>query len=193
MSRSADAPEPPPPSDNFIRSIPLFVVAGVFFAIGVLAFLLDPHYGPGFFTLWALLIALGFISAIGGVASWLLVAEPSSSPPTARAVRKPAPDPPGPSKSSGVPPRARNDFGRPTPDVREVRDAPVYRPHPSDFGDSVSAAPVWDEEGAREEPPPPIGDPASFVSVEEALKDLDGIEQALVPRGRPPSRGESTS
>ena len=84
MSPSAGAPEPPLLSVNFVRSLPLFIVAGVFFGIGVVAFVLDPHYGPGFFTLWALLIALGFVSSIGGVASWLLVPEPEAAAPLPR-------------------------------------------------------------------------------------------------------------
>ena len=193
MSRSADAPEPPLLSVNFVRSLPLFIVAGVFFVVGVVAFYLDPHYGPGFFTLWALLIALGFVSAIGGVASWLLVAEPPSTSPSPRPTRKPVPDAQGMSGAVVPPQRSRTDFGRPNPDVRERSGAPTYRPTASDFGDSLGGAPAWDEEGAHEEPPLPIGDPAEFVSVEDALRDLDGIEQALVPRAPPPSKVAPTS
>jgi hypothetical protein len=195
-----------PVSTNFIRSVPLFGIAGAFFLAGVVVFWTDPHYGPGPFTLWALLIALGFVSTIGGVASWLLAAEPSGPParsaPPARPTSRRIPERGATPEPLARPPRV--DFGRPPPTVRE-RPAPApyrptasdfatpprsepapYRPTPSDFAEPAASTEVWDEEGATEEPPFPQATSSGGGSVEDALHDLDGIERDLAPRSRSP-------
>lgn len=181
-------------SVDFLRSVPLFAVAGVFFVAGVLVLHFDPHYGPGVFTLWALLIALGFVSAIGGVVSWLLTAEPppaGASPRTERVTPPARVTPPVPPTRREMPPpaprRNRGEFGRPEPPARGRSEAPTYSPMPSDFEPAAPHPPEWDEEGAREEDPYPVGDPAELVSVDDALRDLDGIERDLVPRARRPA------
>jgi hypothetical protein len=196
MSTSAGHPAASPFSTNFLRSVPLFVCAGIFFVGGAVVLSLDPHYGPGPFTLWALLFTLGFVSSIGGVASWLLAAEPGAPRPSARET----PAPPTPTRRSDSPAefpaeRDRTLFGRPSPTVHE-RPAPgaPYRPVAADFDAQPGPpSPDWDEEGASEELPYPLPDPNEAVSVEDALRDLDGIERDLVPRSRPPTPRSSSS
>jgi hypothetical protein len=142
-----------------------------------------PRYGPGEFTLWALLAALGFISAIGGVASWLL---PADEPASVDEDRAPAPVRPSPRSSAPASSRARSsaapaEFGRPAPDVAhrllprpEPRVAAVATANAGDAG-----PPEWSE--APEDQPPK--EPVSSV-----LADLEGIERELAPRrGAPPA------
>jgi hypothetical protein len=202
------------PSTNLVRSLPLFAVAGAFFGAGAVVLRLDPRVGPGWFALWALLIALGFISCIGGVVSWLLAGESGVPPDPPRTHR---------SRTSGRPtagvealaPRGRTEFVRPPPGILSRSGPNRYSPEPSDFEPTPMFAdaeledfsseepepveidapptgpspdlPEWDEEGAQEEEPYPVGEPAPMVSVDEALRDLDGIERDLVRRGRPGS------
>ncbi|HTS33326.1 MAG TPA: hypothetical protein VMI55_05245, partial [Thermoplasmata archaeon] len=49
-------------SASFLRSLPLFIASAIFFALGGAVLRIDPTYGPGAFTLWALLLALGFVA-----------------------------------------------------------------------------------------------------------------------------------
>jgi hypothetical protein len=184
---------------NFVRSLPLFVAAAAFFVAGGLVLEFDPHVGPGVFTLWALLLALGFVSAIGGVASWLLVGDGSRSPTASRPSPSPSPSPsPAPASSlraAGNPtPRARAEFGRPPPAASPPREIPPYRPIPSDLDPTVLASTAeWDEEGAVEEFPYPADTLVDSSSVEDVLRDLDGIEHDLAPRSRPPPRRSLSS
>jgi hypothetical protein len=174
-------------SDAFLRSLPLFLCGAVFFVAGVVVFDRYPQYGPGAFTLWALLFALGFVSAIGGVASWLLVTEPATVTVARRARPDRGRDEPvrRPSLSPEVPARTdRSDFGRPVPSVRPAEDALRYRPSPSELVVVPPTRAAWDEEAGAELGALAPKPSSEAGSVEDALRDLDGIEQDLAPRPR---------
>jgi len=167
-------------SASFLRSLPLFIVSAIFFAVGGAVLDFDPRYGPGSFTLWALLFALGFVAAIGGVASWLLVEEPAPPEPAAprgrRALRGSALDlEEEPAQPPGL---DRSEFGRPTPWVRDRTGPAPYVPSTAELNGTTREAPEWDEDVLT----PASAEPAGSISAADALRDLDGIEQELVPR-----------
>ena len=177
-------------STSFLRSLPLFIASGIFFAFGAVVFVFDPHYGPGTFTLWALLLVLGFVAAIGGVASWLLVGEPepegSAAPAPHRSRRWENAD------QESDEPRvvlARSESGRPAPSIREPSVSPRYAPHPAEVAGAMGARgsprrlPDWDETDTAESAPEVPEGGSGYASASEALHDLDGIEQELTPRG----------
>ncbi len=182
-------PEPgdePRVSVSFLRSLPLFIASGLFFVFGAVVYVFDPHYGPGSFTLWALLLVLGFVAAIGGVASWLLVAEPEPRPPPrpkGRRWESPAETAPDPEPGVVL---DRAESGRPAPAVRERATSPRYVPHPTELAGQMpprsGRRPLadWDETDATETPVTGVG--PGYASASEALRDLDGIEEELVPR-----------
>jgi hypothetical protein len=173
-------------SASFLRSLPLFIVSGIFFALGAAVLRLDPTYGPGTFTLWALLLALGFVAAIGGVASWLLVEEPTpeaakgprpraekgASRPVAFAREAPA----GPSTID------RLEFGRPAPSVHDLGAEPRYPPSASTTSTPRGRPAEWDEDAVSDSGGSASDQFSESISPADALKDLDGIEQELVPR-----------
>ena len=187
---------------EFLRSLPLFVLASVFFvAGGVLRFAYPTYalYGPGIFTFWALLLALGFTCTIGAVVSWTLAGEPIPQPDKAPA---PAPDPapaylpieyPEPASAEepiapARPVRARTDFGRPAPDVRTAATAGAsgdWYEGPTDterFAGPEHIVPIEVE---------PVSEAATesregTEPVESVLADLERIERELAPRARVP-------
>jgi hypothetical protein len=185
---------------GFVRSLPLFVLAGAFFVAGGVVRLADPKYalyGPGFFTFWALLLALGFTCAIGAVVSWTLAADPAPPSPEAPARTKaPAylpidfPDsaPHGPAAEPVAAARAREEFGRPAPAVRpmgaaaEWYEAPTDSEHP---GGPVplGTGPVGSGTTSVTEPDRPESSGDS-EAVQRVLADLEQIERELAPRAR---------
>jgi hypothetical protein len=122
----------------------LFIAAAVFFAAGVfirVGLPAEANYGPGVFTFWALLLALGFTCTIGGVISWTLAGDPA--PPAAESVATkpsptylpiefpdtaPRPTPPEPARAG----RGRSEFGRPAPEVRPVVGSGDFYEGPTD-------------------------------------------------------------
>jgi hypothetical protein len=58
-----------------VASLPLLVVSVALFVAGYLCFWLGVRVGPGAFSLWALLLVLGFIAAIGATISWFFAEE----------------------------------------------------------------------------------------------------------------------
>ncbi|MCI4372794.1 MAG: hypothetical protein L3K02_04030 [Thermoplasmata archaeon] len=178
---------------EFVRSLPLFGLAAVFFvAGGVLRFAYPTYalYGPGVFTFWALLLALGFTCTIGAVVSWTLAGD---STPAALEATTPAPTPaylpidfPEPESMNpepARPARGRTDFGRPMPDVRPTSAGGDWYEGPTDterFVGPQHVRPV-------ELPPLPDSmgqDPAETEPVEQVLADLERIERDLAPRAR---------
>ncbi len=181
---------------EFVRSVPLFVLAAVFFiAGGVLRFAYPTYalYGPGVFSFWALLLALGFTCAIGGVVSWTLAAEappvparpsaasitpeylPIDFPESAKVVE--VAEPPRPVRERAV-------FGRPTPDIRPTAGAGDWYEGPTDserfdgpeYVLPIDVQPLAEAMGAADE--------AEFEPVEKVLADLERIERELAPRAR---------
>jgi hypothetical protein len=198
MDRSPPTPAPPRwwRAPEFIRSLPLFGLAGVFFvAGGVLRFAFPSYalYGPGVFTFWGLLIALGFICAIGGVVSWTLagdaVPEGSTAPEAAPApaylpIDLPERTVPQAPVAVPVPRRARVDFGRPAPEVRATSAAGAWYEGPTDserfvgpdFAPPIKVEPTGFPESTE--------DLARTEPVEQVLADLERIERDLAPRAR---------
>jgi hypothetical protein len=195
MAEQAFHPVPSPwwRTPEFLRSLPLFVLATVFFVAGVVLRFAYPSYalyGPGAFTFWALLIALGFTCTIGGVISWTLGSEaaPAGAEPEVPSTT-PAYLPiefPEPMEVAGPAPpvRARGEFGRPAPDIRPVAAGGDWFETPSDSEQFVGpehALPIEVQplaaamtEGAGNEVEP----------VEQVLADLERIERELAPRAR---------
>jgi hypothetical protein len=175
-----EVPEESLISVSFLRSLPLFLAAALFFAVGAAVLVFDPRYGPGAFTLWALLITLGFVSCIGGVASWLLVGEPGRpSESAARPVRTRPPADEEPEEERPEPLAVEpTEFGRPIPAVRARSASSQYAPRAAQLGIPVRARPEWDEDAEL----PVAGPVLPTISAADALRDLDGIEQELVPR-----------
>jgi hypothetical protein len=172
----------------FRRSLPLFLLGAVFFVAGVFVWVNWPHYGPGDFALWALLLALGFVSCIGGVASWLLPGDepaPAEPRPESRLPRPNAPrradvyQPEAWELGHGRRPVARPDFGRPLPEVaRPLPRAALPTASGAPASPGGSAQPEWSEEGAHDSAREPVA---------TILADLDGIESELAPRRTPPA------
>jgi hypothetical protein len=184
-------------TSEFKRSLPLFLAAAIFFvAGGVLrfGFPADANYGPGAFTFWALLLALGFTCTIGGVISWTLAGEPNAAP----AEAPPVPAPPTylpidfPEPASHAPAaepvrvtRSRAEFGRPAPEVRPVAPAGDFYEGPTDrerFEGPSYVVPIE---------LPPVAAPVradlprpSLEPVDDVLADLERIERELAPRAR---------
>ncbi len=192
----ADDPDRTGDGSDFIRSLPLFVAAGTFLGLGVWVRITDATYGPGLFRLWALLIAMGTVSAIGAVASWLLVEEPrvaSSGGGTARTgstgrrTRLRGLEPSRPIGPSRVDP----DFGRPPPEV-----------HAPDVRRAGASPEMFRQGGARVDPRddaprdtgmrPARGSGTSGPPPHEVLHDLDRIEAELRRGSRAP-RDETAS
>jgi hypothetical protein len=174
----------------------LFVFAILLFASGVVVRFVIPTIGAGAFTLWALLLVLGFISTIGGVTSWTLATDPSPVPGEsprgpAAPTYLPIPFPEAPTATMPTekpsPARARSEFGRPAPDTRS---APLVRDWYEGPTDSTGLV-------GREYPPPTGGrSPAEATvstvetpePVESVLAALEGIERDLAPRNRTDER-----
>jgi hypothetical protein len=185
-------------TSEFTRSLPLFLAAAIFFVAGAVlrfGFPTDANYGPGAFTFWALLLALGFTCAIGGVISWTLGGEPTPVPaeptaPTASptylpiefpeaAARVPMPEP----SRAG---RARPDHGRPVPEVRPVAADGDFYEGPADSERFVGPPDVRPIEVASVAESEPAAPPSMVTeAVEEVLADLERIERDLAPRARP--------
>jgi hypothetical protein len=186
-------------SPGFLHSLPLFVLAIVLFAAGVAVRFALPTYGPGVFTLWGLLLVLGFISTIGGVLSWTLASEPSAA-----TVADPAPttapaylpiefpeSPPGREAAARLgPARSRPEFGRPTPETRSAIPAGGWSEGPADsertvaldHPTSVVVQPVAESPPASDERFEPVG---------SVLAALESIERDLAPRNRSAERSTS--
>ena len=195
MSRSDDpgASDPPEtPLDSLAESAPLFVISGALFVAGFLFWRDGSTAGPTFFPIWNLLIALGFIAAIGGLISWLF-AMPAGAAPGERA------------SPSGSAEEDRDDFGRPRPEVR--RRSPVPTPTGglatamSSYGMPPRA--IWSEDDLPVLPPAPLPraparaapatpSPPRLATgndgVNLMLAELDDIERAVAPRRRPVQR-----
>jgi|HubBroStandDraft_1064217.scaffolds.fasta_scaffold410324_2 hypothetical protein len=181
---------------EFTRSLPLFVLSAVFFIAGAgLRFAYPTYalYGPGVFTFWALLLALGFTCAIGGVVSWTLGTDAAPAPvgtpdaPTtpeylpiefpepARIAEEPEPAPPV---------RSRGEFGRPTPDIRPTGASGEWYEGPNDserFDGPEYVLPIDVQPVAEAAPIDPT---AESEPVENVLADLERIERDLAPRAR---------
>jgi hypothetical protein len=183
-------------ASDFVRSLPLFISAVIFFTAGIvlrLGFPAYADYGPGGFTLLLLLLALGFTCSIGGVISWTVAV--GSEPPAAQPTT-PSPSPaylpidfPEPAESGKLPEpprptRARSDFGRPAPDIRATAAVGDWHEEPTDSERSdgpPSALPLGVQpfakagfDAAAEEVEP----------VEKVLADLERMERDLAPRAR---------
>lgn len=173
-------------SASFLRSLPLFIASAIFFALGGAVLRIDPTYGPGAFTLWALLLALGFVAAIGGVASWLLVEEPTPESSTGARSRAG----PGAARASTyreqkpAAPLAldRGEFGRPAPSVHDLGAEAPYPISASRTSAPRPRPPEWDEDAVIDPGTSASDQFSESISPADALKDLDGIEQELVPR-----------
>jgi hypothetical protein len=192
---------PSPPSQwwwrapEFVRSLPLFFGALVFFAAAVVLRVGFPKYaayGPGVFSFWTLLLALGFTCTIGGVVSWTLAGDPEPSvETTATPSPSPAylpiefPEPSGSPNSSTptAPPRSRSDFGRPTPDIRSTGAAVDWYESPTDSELFIAPRAPAPEIPPTPEPTAPMGGEA-LEPVEQVLADLERIERDLAPRSR---------
>jgi hypothetical protein len=184
-------------TSEFSRSLPLFFAATIFFVAGGIlrfGFPSDANYGPGAFTFWALLLALGFTCTIGGVISWTLGGEPTTPlavestpaltpaylpiefPEAAARVPTPAPTRAG---------RARSDYGRPVPEVRAVAADGDFYEGPSDSERFEGPADVLPIEVVPVVAPEADGAPSGVIpAVEEVLADLERIERDLAPRAR---------
>lgn len=178
---------------ELVRSLPLFLLAAVFFvAGGVIRFVYPTYalYGPGVFTFWALLLALGFTSCIGGVVSWTLAGDASpvsigaptrSGSPTYLPIEFPEPRVPAEEPEPRHPGRARSEFGRPTPDIRPVAAEEDWYERPTDserFAGPEYVLPIV--------APPPVEPTRQerLEPVEKVLADLEQIERELAPRAR---------
>jgi len=184
-------------TSEFRRSLPLFIAAALFFGTGIILRFgvpADANYGPGVFTFWALLLALGFTCTIGGVISWTLAGDsrapslepgPSSPPPTYLPIdfAEPVARVPAPIETRSS--RSRSEFGRPAPEVRPVGVAGDFYEGPTDserfdgptYVLPIDVAPLVD--------PEPLATPQLRLEpVEEVLADLERIERDLAPRAR---------
>jgi hypothetical protein len=189
---------------EFVRSLPLFILAAVFFVAGVVLRFAYPTYalyGPGAFTFWALLLALGFICAIGGVVSWTLAGEvlpmaeetPTPSPtPAYLPIEFPEPtvppEPPAPVRPGHV----RADFGRPAPDIRSSAAGGDWYEGPTDserFAGPEYVLPI-DVQPLAETAEQEEGT-EGVEPVEKVLADLERIERDLAPRARVVEPSES--
>ncbi|MCI4364808.1 MAG: hypothetical protein L3K10_01910 [Thermoplasmata archaeon] len=177
-------------SSGLVCSLPLFLLGAVFFVSGIAVRFDYPTYGPGAFTLWALLLALGFISTIGAVASWTLAGDPVPAPREATS----APVVPAylpiefpestPSPNLDTAGRTRADFGRPTPEVRAARLEGEWYEGPTEterFAGRPAREPTGVEALEDLSSTPEVGS----EPVEKVLADLEGIEKDLAPRARP--------
>jgi hypothetical protein len=180
---------------EFVRSVPLFALAAVFFVAGAVLRYAYPSYalyGPGVFTFWALLLALGFTCTIGAVVSWTLAGEPVPDdskealvgvPPTYLPIEFPEPTREPPVEPLPLA-RSRAEFGRPAPEVRGASSTGDWFETPDDseqflgpeVGAPVRAAYVPEGVEAPAEPLEPV---------ELVLADLERIERDLAPRARP--------
>jgi hypothetical protein len=182
-------------TSEFRRSLPLFLLALIFFVAGVsLRFAYPTYalYGPGVFTFWALLLALGFTCTIGGVVSWTLASDgteatsapaPSAATPAYLPIDFPEPEQSTPAPDVASPVHPRGEFGRPVPDIRPLAASGDWYEGPT--------------ERERFAPPryplpdtvPPITknpevSPEQVEPVEKVLADLERIERELAPRAR---------
>lgn len=156
---ATEDPEPPDvPESNadFLReSAPFLVTSIALFAAGALAYLFGVSWGPTVFPLWALLIALGFIAAIGTAIAWYVAADRAAPTATRPAVVE-----------------EDEESGRPRPDVRReaaTDEEPWFEGPP----------------GARsEEPAPARGGATPKDDHATVLEEIDRIERETARRPR---------
>jgi hypothetical protein len=161
-------------SPGLRESTPLILGSAALFVAGVVSWWVGVRVGPPRFPLWALLVVLGFVMAIGAVLSWFL-SEGESVP---------VPDD---GQAAALPPdssRRDGELGRPVPDVRRTGHRPTLS----------SVAPPWDE-GEIEAPHPkpsgpPLPRPWSDADAEVAFQELEGIQREIASRRKPMSREE---
>jgi hypothetical protein len=193
---------------EFRETLPLLLASATLFVAGFACWKVGIDAGPPRFPLWALLLLLGFVAAIGSVLSWLLAGSSTGSAesrPVPLDLRNDATDEPG-------------EFGRPAPDVRrpssphesayaarapwdegpvdEERSLP--RPTPTRTS-AATAAPVSTATVGPKTPGPtaPPGPPPNYpklrirstAETESAIRELEGIQQEIVPRRKRTERG----
>ncbi len=188
-------------SAEFLGALPLLIGAAFFGLLGLVVRDLDPTYGPGYFALWALLLAVGFICAMGGVAAWLLVGPPpASADPRAKSRRRDAPPPLGMRRSAPQPMGQEGplipspDFGRPAPEVyRRLPDAGSRGGDTSPSAGRPGERAEWDEGPPARMPqypraPAPTPSTTRGEPTADVLHDLDRLEEELhrKPRERSP-------
>ena len=157
---------------GFRETLPLLIASAVLFAAGAVTWWAGVRVGPPRFPLWALLVVLGFVAAIGSVLAAFLGGDETVTVPPA--TDKEIED------ARSTPPAV--ELGRPAPDVRRPEQPPV-----------VPSAVPWDEGPVESSRPAPVAAPAprpwTDVDAEVAMRELEGIEQEIAPRRRPPQTG----
>jgi hypothetical protein len=162
-----------------LGTMPLLILVGFLLAAALFIFLLNPSLGPTIFPLWGLFLVLGVIAA-GGASVSLLYAE--ERVPSVPAVPGSA-DATTPSRSPPSLTFAREEFGRPVPDV--TRSAPAS---PALTPVRVVAEP-WDEDAlpVTAVPAAPPITPERPSDISRALDEIADIQRELLGRRAPSS------
>lgn len=85
------------------ESVPLLITSAGLFLAGFVCYWFSVRVGPSAFSLWALLIVLGFVAAIGASVSWFFADEEARMP--------------------SEPEVSREEMGRPRPEVARTPEA----------------------------------------------------------------------
>lgn len=113
--------------DGFRESVPLLLTSVALFVAGGVAGALRVEVGPGGFPLVGILVALGFVAAIGSVLSWFFAGDPARVLVAEATVTGPRGRTDGQRAGGHPPPRVRTD---PTPPVKRA----AVEPPPWDEG-----------------------------------------------------------
>jgi hypothetical protein len=110
-------PADPPPGDStdelpsaFFGALPLILLCGALFCAADIIYFTHPGWGPYFLPIYALLLILGVIAAIGAIVAGFFATE------TPARAELPEPNAVG-GGTAHVDGRPREEFGRPVPDV----------------------------------------------------------------------------
>ncbi|MGI0129301.1 MAG: hypothetical protein ACREEC_04000 [Thermoplasmata archaeon] len=165
---------------SLVGTVPMIGLTVGLFAGSYITLREAPRLAADHFPLWALLLALGFVGAIGCVVSgFYAVDETVSAPPR---------DAAGPAISERD---ARDEFGRPVPDraVRSSVEGSSNGLGPPAIGLTKPVEP-WDEDSL---PPPPARGPRPVLTtlddpgdIGRALEEISAIQRELDIRREKP-------
>lgn len=147
-------PSSEPLGKGFWESFPLLATSAVLFVAGAVSWARGIVIGSVRFPLVALLVALGFMAAIGAVLSWFFAEGPTQLV-----------EPRAPEKPISRPADTEERPGRPPPLV-------------------VAAPAPWDEGPVERPTPRPLTHSAKLAraDLQQALQELDGLQQELTTR-----------
>jgi hypothetical protein len=152
-------------TEGFRESLPLLVASILLFATGIVSWIRGIYVGPNQYPLAEVLIALGFVAAIGAVLSWFFAGASFQEP-----------RPSGTAKTEGGTVAPTEPEGRPRPHV-SVEPTPLPLP-------VAAETPPWDEgpKTAPEAQTDPMAALAHHPEAQMTLAELDQIEAEVSAR-----------